>query len=118
MKLVKLLANLGYGSRKEVQRLIRAGAVTDINGRYAFLGLTAGSLAGWSLGKAAGARALARLEPARVELERPADQGLGGGPIRDPLELDHRRERVGPGELAHAILHGPDTEPLSREIGR
>jgi 16S rRNA pseudouridine516 synthase len=33
MKLVKLLANLGYGSRKEVQRLIRAGAVTDDEGR-------------------------------------------------------------------------------------
>lgn len=33
MKLVKLLANLGYGSRKEVQRLIRAGTVTDINGK-------------------------------------------------------------------------------------
>ncbi|MEI6676797.1 MAG: pseudouridine synthase [Verrucomicrobiota bacterium] len=33
MKLVKLLANLGYGSRKEVQRLIRAGAVTDESGR-------------------------------------------------------------------------------------
>jgi 16S rRNA pseudouridine516 synthase len=33
MKLVKLLANLGYGSRKEVQRLIRAGAVTDAGGR-------------------------------------------------------------------------------------
>jgi len=32
MKLVKLLANLGYGSRKEVQRLIRAGAVTDDRG--------------------------------------------------------------------------------------
>lgn len=29
MKLVKRLANLGYGSRKEVQRYIRAGAVTD-----------------------------------------------------------------------------------------
>jgi len=29
MKLVKLLANLGYGSRKEVQRLIRSGVVTD-----------------------------------------------------------------------------------------
>jgi len=29
VKLVKLLANLGYGSRKEVQRLIRTGAVTD-----------------------------------------------------------------------------------------
>lgn len=29
MKLVKLLANLGYGSRKEVQRLIRNGSVTD-----------------------------------------------------------------------------------------
>ena len=29
MKLVKLLANLGYGSRREVQRFIRAGAVTD-----------------------------------------------------------------------------------------
>ena len=32
-KLLKLLANLGYGSRKEVQRLIRAGAVTDDKGR-------------------------------------------------------------------------------------
>jgi 16S rRNA pseudouridine516 synthase len=32
MKLVKLLANLGYGSRKEVQRLIRSGAVTDDEG--------------------------------------------------------------------------------------
>jgi 16S rRNA pseudouridine516 synthase len=29
MKLVKRLANLGYGSRKEVQRWIRAGAVTN-----------------------------------------------------------------------------------------
>lgn len=32
MKLVRLLANLGYGSRKEVQRLIRSGAVTDTDG--------------------------------------------------------------------------------------
>jgi 16S rRNA pseudouridine516 synthase len=32
MKLVKLLANLGYGSRKEVQRLLKAGAVTDDTG--------------------------------------------------------------------------------------
>jgi 16S rRNA pseudouridine516 synthase len=32
MKLVKLLANLGYGSRKEVQRLIRAGTLTDDQG--------------------------------------------------------------------------------------
>jgi 16S rRNA pseudouridine516 synthase len=33
MKLVKLLANLGYGSRREVQRLIRGGAVADDTGR-------------------------------------------------------------------------------------
>lgn len=33
MKLVKLLANLGYGSRKEAQRLIRSGVVTDDTGR-------------------------------------------------------------------------------------
>jgi len=33
MKLVKLLANLGYGSRKEVQKLIRSGAVTDAEGK-------------------------------------------------------------------------------------
>ncbi|MFH1567596.1 MAG: pseudouridine synthase, partial [Gemmatimonadota bacterium] len=33
MKLVKLLANLGYGSRREVRRLIRSGAVTDEAGR-------------------------------------------------------------------------------------
>ncbi len=32
MKLVKLLANLGYGSRKEAQRLIRSGVVTDESG--------------------------------------------------------------------------------------
>ena len=32
MKLVKLLANLGYGSRKEAQRLIRSGAATDADG--------------------------------------------------------------------------------------
>ncbi|MCB1243810.1 MAG: pseudouridine synthase [Verrucomicrobiales bacterium] len=33
MKLVKRLANLGYGSRKEVQRMIRAGQVTDDAGQ-------------------------------------------------------------------------------------
>lgn len=33
MKLIKLLANLGYGSRKEVQRLIRSGAVSDDAGQ-------------------------------------------------------------------------------------
>ncbi len=32
MKLVKLLANLGYGSRRDSQRLIRSGAVTDLAG--------------------------------------------------------------------------------------
>jgi 16S rRNA pseudouridine516 synthase len=33
MKLIKLLANLGYGSRKEAQRMIRSGAITDDTGR-------------------------------------------------------------------------------------
>jgi 16S rRNA pseudouridine516 synthase len=33
MKLVRLLANLGYGSRREVQRIIRSGAVTDDTGQ-------------------------------------------------------------------------------------
>ncbi len=33
MKLLKLLANLGYGSRKEVARLLKSGAVTDAAGR-------------------------------------------------------------------------------------
>ncbi|KJV33760.1 pseudouridine synthase [Luteibacter yeojuensis] len=32
MKLVRLLANLGYGSRKQVAQLFREGAVTDANG--------------------------------------------------------------------------------------
>lgn len=32
MKLIKLLANLGYGSRKEMQRWVRAGWVTDDDG--------------------------------------------------------------------------------------
>ncbi|NLT70130.1 MAG: pseudouridine synthase [Verrucomicrobiaceae bacterium] len=33
MNLVKRLANLGYGSRREVRHLIRSGAVTDTAGR-------------------------------------------------------------------------------------
>lgn len=33
MKLIRLLANLGYGSRKEADRLIRSGAVTDSAGK-------------------------------------------------------------------------------------
>ena len=33
MKLLKLLANLGYGSRKEADKLIRSGAVTDAEGK-------------------------------------------------------------------------------------
>lgn len=33
MKLVKLLANLGYGSRKEADKLIRSGVVTDAAGK-------------------------------------------------------------------------------------
>ncbi|BBF80295.1 pseudouridine synthase [Asticcacaulis excentricus] len=32
MRLIKLLANLGYGSRKEVQKYIRMGIVTDAEG--------------------------------------------------------------------------------------
>lgn len=32
MKLIKHLANLGYGSRKEVQRMLRAGVFTDAAG--------------------------------------------------------------------------------------
>ncbi|MEY3394971.1 MAG: hypothetical protein RL346_1207 [Verrucomicrobiota bacterium] len=32
MKLLKLLANLGYGSRKEVDKLLRSGAVTNLEG--------------------------------------------------------------------------------------
>ncbi len=33
MKLVKLLANLGYGSRTQIDRDLRKGHVTDVNGR-------------------------------------------------------------------------------------
>ena len=33
MKLVKLLANLGYGSRSQVERHLRTGSVTDIHGK-------------------------------------------------------------------------------------
>jgi 16S rRNA pseudouridine516 synthase len=36
MKLVKLLANLGYGSRKQVQAMFRAGLVTDAGGEVLY----------------------------------------------------------------------------------
>ena len=32
MKLVKLIANLGYGSRKEVSAMFREGRITDPDG--------------------------------------------------------------------------------------
>lgn len=32
MKLIKLIANLGYGSRKDVARMFRAGRITDADG--------------------------------------------------------------------------------------
>jgi 16S rRNA pseudouridine516 synthase len=36
MKLVKLIANLGYGSRKDVTAMFRAGMVTDANGEVLY----------------------------------------------------------------------------------
>jgi 16S rRNA pseudouridine516 synthase len=36
MKLVKLLANLGYGSRKDVTRLFRSGRITDAAGEVLY----------------------------------------------------------------------------------
>jgi 16S rRNA pseudouridine516 synthase len=36
MKLVKLIANLGYGSRKDVTQLFRAGRITDANGEVLY----------------------------------------------------------------------------------
>ena len=36
MKLVKLIANLGYGSRKEVTAMFRAGRVTDASGEVLY----------------------------------------------------------------------------------
>lgn len=36
MKLVKLIANLGYGSRKDVARLFRSGRITDIDGEVLY----------------------------------------------------------------------------------
>jgi len=36
MKLVKLIANLGYGSRKDVTRLFRSGRITDADGEVLY----------------------------------------------------------------------------------
>lgn len=36
MKLVKLIANLGYGSRKDVAAMFRAGMITDANGEVLY----------------------------------------------------------------------------------
>ncbi|HUH55696.1 MAG TPA: pseudouridine synthase [Rhodanobacter sp.] len=36
MKLVKLIANLGYGSRKDVTQLFRAGRITDADGEVLY----------------------------------------------------------------------------------
>ena len=36
MKLVKLIANLGYGSRKDVAQLFRAGRITDLQGEVLY----------------------------------------------------------------------------------
>jgi len=36
MKLVKLIANLGYGSRKDVAQLFRSGRITDVKGEVLY----------------------------------------------------------------------------------
>mgnify|MGYP000910482056 FL=1 len=36
MKLVKLIANLGYGSRREVQWMFREGRITDAAGEVLY----------------------------------------------------------------------------------
>lgn len=36
MKLVKLIANLGYGSRKDVSQMFRAGRITDVDGEVLY----------------------------------------------------------------------------------
>jgi 16S rRNA pseudouridine516 synthase len=36
MKLVKLIANLGYGSRKDVSQMFRAGRITDLEGEVLY----------------------------------------------------------------------------------
>ena len=36
MKLIKLIANLGYGSRKQVAAMFRAGMVTDAQGEVLY----------------------------------------------------------------------------------
>lgn len=36
MKLVKHIANLGYGSRKQVTQLFRQGAITDAQGEVLY----------------------------------------------------------------------------------
>ena len=46
MKLLKLLANLGYGSRKQVAALLREGAVTDADGDVLYGDDTIGDGAG------------------------------------------------------------------------
>lgn len=46
MKLLKLLANLGYGSRKQVAALLREGAVTDADGDVLYADDTIGDGAG------------------------------------------------------------------------
>lgn len=36
MKLVKMIANLGYGSRKDVSQMFRAGRITDLDGEVLY----------------------------------------------------------------------------------
>ena len=36
MRLVKLIANLGYGSRKEVTAIFREGRITDVDGEVLY----------------------------------------------------------------------------------
>lgn len=36
MRLVKLIANLGYGSRKQVQQMFREGRITDVDGEVLY----------------------------------------------------------------------------------
>jgi 16S rRNA pseudouridine516 synthase len=102
MKLVKLLANLGYGSRKDVQRLIRYGAVTDASGR----GLGENELPPHDEIRFKG-ETLDPAAPLTLILNKPAGYTCSADdPGRTIYELLPPRFAVrNPGKLLHRIIH-------------
>jgi 16S rRNA pseudouridine516 synthase len=100
MKLVKLIANLGYGSRKEVAAMFREGRITDIDGEVLY--------------------ADDKIEPARIRVDDEALDPPPGLVLMMNKPVGHTCSTKDSGRIVYDLLppRWKQRDPLLSTIGR